>query len=170
MKARPLRWIAISLTAATAGALFGCASSPSSQGAGFAASIRGATHEKAALPGKPGCFWLSNFDGSWTVLNDSELIVYAPFESQPYLIKLFAPVPDLKFHQRLGFDAVEGTGSICNGTMDILVVPNWEPHRVPIVAVRALTVPEERHLLEENHIKLPRGAKPTKGNRVATSH
>ncbi len=121
------------------------------------------------LPGKPACFWLDNFDGSWTVLNDSELIVYAPFYSQPYLIKLFEPVPDLKFHERLGFDAAEGTGSVCDGAMDDLVVPHWEPHRVPILAVRQLTVPEERHLLAENHIKLPPGAKPTKGNQVATA-
>ena len=46
------------------------------------------------------------------MLNDSELIVYAPFYSQPYLVKLFEPVQGLRFHERLGFDAVEGTGSI----------------------------------------------------------
>lgn len=62
----------------------------------------------------------------------------------------------------------EHTGMICNDAMDDLVVPHWEPHRIPIVAVRELTVPEARHLLAENHIRLPPGSKPAKGNQVAT--
>lgn len=57
---------------------------------------------------------------------------------------------------------------ICNDAMDDLVVPHWEPHRIPIVAVRELTVLEARHLLAENHIRLPPGSKPAKGNQVAT--
>jgi hypothetical protein len=48
---------------------------------------------------------------------------------------------------------------ICNDTMDDLVVPHWEPHRVPIVAVRKLTVREADRLLAENHIKPPHRSK-----------
>ncbi|MGA7538265.1 MAG: DUF6491 family protein [Steroidobacteraceae bacterium] len=158
--ARPLRLIAISLLGAAAAALLGCASSQGATGA------KGQT--SAALPGTPGCFWLRDFDGSWTVLNDSELIVYVPMHSQPYLIKLFAPVPDLKFDQRLGFQDIEHSGMICDGEMDNLAVPHWEPRRMPIVAVRKLTVPEERSLLVENHIKLPSASHPSKGNHGAT--
>src|SRR6185437_10571266 len=169
MRARPLRRIAIALLAAIAASLWGCASSPfspASQGAAVAANLGSTGRNAAPLPGEPGCFWLSNFDGSWTVLNKSELIIYAPLYSQPYLIRLFAPVPTLKFHERLGFVDTERTGMICNDTMDALVVPHWEPEHVPIVAVRKLTMAEARHLLAENHIKLPRGQKPAKGNQA----
>lgn len=168
MQARLLRSIAAALLSAAVMSLCGCAASPASQGAGMAANVAGASRKAAPLPGKPGCFWLSNFDGSWTVLNDSELIVYAPLYSHPYLVKLFEPVPTLKFHERLGFADIERTGMICNDTMDDLLVPHWEPHRVPIVAVRELTVPEANQLLAENHIKLPRAAKPAKGNQAET--
>ncbi|MGH8290141.1 MAG: DUF6491 family protein [Steroidobacteraceae bacterium] len=159
MKARALRLATIGLLAVVAGAMLGCAST---HGAGANSP------KTAALPGTPGCFWLRNFDGSWTVLNDSELIVYVPMYSQPYLIKLFAPVPNLKFDERLGFQDVEHSGMICDGEMDNLAVPHWGPGRIPIVAVRKLTVPEERSLLVENHLKPPPGSHPSKGNHGAT--
>jgi hypothetical protein len=168
MRARPLRFLGIGLSLAAAALLFGCASNPSRQGVDHAANLGSKSHETVALPGKPGCFWLSNFDGSWTVLNESELIVYAPVYSKPYLVKLFEPVPTLRFRKRLGFEDVERTGMICDGTMDNLVVPHWEPHRIPIVAVRELTAPQARRLLAENHIKVPPGAKPAKSNQTAT--
>jgi len=167
VRALPLRCVAIALLAATT-ILSSCASSPASQGAGVAAALRSPSPKTASLPGTPGCFWLSNFDGSWTVLNDSELIIYAPLYSQPYLIKLFEPVPTLRFREVLGFADAQRTGMICNDTMDDLVVPHWEPHRVPIVAVRKLTVPEAKRLLAENHIKLPSRSKPAKGNQPVT--
>jgi hypothetical protein len=101
------------------------------------------------------------------VVNESELMVYAPLYSEPYLIKLLAPVPTLKFHERPGFIDTGHTGMICDDTMDTLVVAHWEPARVPIMAVRKLTVAGARHLLAENHIELPRGPKPAKGNQAA---
>jgi hypothetical protein len=162
--ARSPPWVTTALLAAGATMLWGCASSPSSQGAGVAAALRSPGGKGAALAGTPGCFWLSNFDGSWTVLNDSELIVYAPLHSEPYLIRLFEPVPTLRFHERLGFADSEHTGMICSDTMDALVVPRWEPERVPIVAVRKLTGPEAERLLAENHIKQPDRSKPAKGD------
>ncbi len=165
MRSRPVRLIAISLIAAAAAALLGCATQPAHSRAAATAATREKT---AALPGKPGCFWLQNFDGSWTVLNDSELIVYAPSFSRPYLIKLFEPVLTLKFAQRLGFVDVERSGMICNSAMDELIVPHWQPHRVPIVAVRQLTRPEERQLMVENHLEVPKkGSRPKKGNQAA---
>lgn len=158
LEARSLRGISLTVAlAAAAAALYGCASSPSSQAAGLAANLGAGRQKSAPLPGKPGCFWLSNFDGSWTVLNDSELIVYAALRSKPYLIQLFTPVPSLRFHERLGFADSEHTGMICNGAMDDLVVPHSEPHHVPILAVRELTMPEARRLLVQNHIKPPPG-------------
>jgi Family of unknown function (DUF6491) len=99
------------------------------------------------LPGKPACFWKSNFQGDWTVLNDSTLIVQAPLPRDVYVIKLFEPVFDLSFKQRLGFEDREHTGQICNDGDDYLVVPDWQPPQVPIVAVHALTMAEHDHLL-----------------------
>ncbi|HEY7929663.1 MAG TPA: DUF6491 family protein [Steroidobacteraceae bacterium] len=110
----------------------------------------------AALPGKPGCFWLRNFDGSWTALNQRQLLVYAPLTSPPYLVQLFQPIPTLRFAQRLGFEDVERSGMICNNAADYAIVPNWQPHRVTITAVHQVTEQEARQLLLANGLKAPR--------------
>lgn len=162
MQVRPPRWIALGVLLASAATLLGCASTPG------APHARAGAQNTAALPGKPGCFWLRDFDGSWTVLNDQELIVHVPLQTQPYLIKLFAPVPALKFDQRLGFQDVEHSGMICDGELDNLVVPHWAPHLIPIVAVRRLSGPQERRLLADNHIKLAPRSQPGKGSSGAT--
>jgi hypothetical protein len=99
------------------------------------------------LPGKPGCFWKSNFQGDWTVLNESTLIVRAPLPKDVYVIKLFEPVFDLSFKQGLGFEDKEHTGQICNNGDDYLIVPGWQPPQVPIVAVHALRMGEQDQLL-----------------------
>jgi hypothetical protein len=99
------------------------------------------------LPGKPGCFWKSSFQGDWTVLNDSTLIVRAPLPKDVYVIKLFEPVFNLSFKQGLGLEDREHTGQICNNGDDYLLVPGWEPPQVPIVAVHALTAAEQEQLL-----------------------
>jgi hypothetical protein len=99
------------------------------------------------LPGKPACFWKSNFQGEWTVLNDSTVIVQAPLEKDAYVIKLFEPVFDLSFKEGLGFEDREQTGQICNDGDDYLVVPGWQPPQVPILAVHALTMAEQDQLL-----------------------
>jgi hypothetical protein len=100
------------------------------------------------LPGKPACFWKSSFQGDWTVLNDSTLIVQAPLPKDVYVIKLFEPVFDLSFKERLGFEDREHTGQICNDGDDYLVVPDWQPPQVPIVAVHSLTMGEHDQLLQ----------------------
>jgi len=100
------------------------------------------------LPGKPACFWKSNFQGDWTVLNDSTLIVHAPLPKDIYVIKLFEPVFTLNFKEGLGLDDREHTGQICNDGDDYLLVPGWQPPQVPIVAVHALTTDEQAQLLK----------------------
>jgi hypothetical protein len=113
------------------------------------------------LPGKPGCFWKSNFQGDWTVLNDSTLIVRAPLAKDAYVVKLFEPVFNLSFDQALGFEDKEHTGQICNNGDAYLVLPHWEPPEVPIVAVHALTSLEENQLLAAAGRRVPQhGARP----------
>ena len=90
------------------------------------------------LPGKPACFWKSSFQGDWTVLNDSTLIMHAPLPKDAYVIKLFEPVFDLSFKQGFGFEDREHTGQICNNGDDYLLVPAWQLLQVLIVAVHAL--------------------------------
>jgi hypothetical protein len=111
-----------------------------------------------SLPGKPACFWKANFQGDWTVLNDSTLIVHAPLSKDAYVIKLFEPVFNLSFDQGLGFEDREQTGQICNNGDDYLIVPDWQPPQVPIVAVHALTMAEENQLLQAAGKPVPHSA------------
>ena len=163
MKQGPLHVAALGVLAAGLAGLIGCASTPPAAAQGGAA----APHARAAatLPGTPSCFYLINFEGSWTVLSEDELIIYAPLYSNPYLIKLFEPIPNLKFDQRLGFYDVERTGMICDNADDDLVVPNWQPHRIPIVAVHQLTVAQADDLLRAHGIKVPPGGHNGKGGK-----
>jgi len=115
------------------------------------------------LPGKPGCFWKSSFQGDWTVLNDSTLIVHAPLPKDIYVIKLFEPVFSLSFKEGLGFEDREHSGQICNTGDDYLLVPGWQPPQVPIVAVHSLTTAEEERLLRAAGKAVPRSKGPQKG-------
>jgi hypothetical protein len=110
------------------------------------------------LPGKPACFWRSSFQGDWTILNESTLIVRAPLPKDAYVIKLFEPVFNLSFDQGLGFEDKEHTGQICNDGDSYLVVPDWQPRQIPIVAVHALTPEQEKELLRAAGKPVPRMA------------
>lgn len=170
MHPRPLRFVATGVIAAAAAALLGCASAPE----GYATESAATGREIAALPGKPGCFWLTGFDGSWTVLTDSELIVYDTVFSRPYLMKLFEPVPEFKFRHQIGFGVYPpDRHRICTDSRDYLLLPRWRAWSDMIVAVRELTVPEERQLLLQYHVKLPRSLSApslsTKRSRSTTS-
>jgi hypothetical protein len=156
MRPQPLRFVAAILIAGT-GILLGCASTSGGRATNNAAiSRRGVT-----LPGKPACYRVADFAGSWAVLNNSELIVPDPVFSRWYLIKLSEPVFDLKFKLRYNvrFEPFPpDTELICSSSSrstDYLRVPHWGLGRAPILAVRELTVAERRQLLLQNHIKPP---------------
>ena len=97
------------------------------------------------LPGKETCFWTRDlFD--WTVLNDTTLLVHAPMKSDAYLVKLFAPITDMDFDLRLGFQSPPAQfNMICKDGHVIARGPI--PQRELIVAVRALTPTEATQLL-----------------------
>ncbi|MGH8141085.1 MAG: DUF6491 family protein [Steroidobacteraceae bacterium] len=137
--------VAAALAVAVVAAVAGCASSAQ------------LSKEQAALPGKPACFFLANFQGDWTVLNDTSLIVSIPPSARDaYLIKLFEPIYSLRFQEHLGFQDVEHSGQICNGSDDKLVVRERGQPPVPIVAVRQITPLEQRQLLRAAGLKVPR--------------
>jgi hypothetical protein len=73
-----------------------------------------------------------------------------------YVVKLFEPVFNLSFKQGLGFEDQEHTGQICNDGDDYLLVPGWQPPRVPIVAVHALTMDQQDQLLRAAGKPVPR--------------
>lgn len=143
---------------AMAAVALGCATTaqPPPSGAKPANPSKLANLTKAAnLPGKPACFWKANFQGDWTVLNDSTLIVHAALPQDAYVIKLFEPVFGLGFRLRLGFVDREHTGQICDQGDDYLQVPGGQPPQVPITAVRALTASEQNELLQAAGMPVP---------------
>jgi hypothetical protein len=101
------------------------------------------SHPAAApLPGSDACVFMREvFD--WTVVDESTLIVYAPMRKDAYLLKLFEPVPELNFKERVGFEDSDHNGMLCGNGGDYLVLrDDIGPRRVPIVAFRKLT-PEQ---------------------------
>lgn len=142
MQIRPLLINAVSALAAIAAGCATTAQPPPSK-----ANLDNLTKVEN-LPGKASCFWKSTFQGDWTVLNDSTLIVRAPLPKDAYVVKLFEPVFNLSFKQGLGFEDREHTGQICNDGDNYLLVPGWQPPQVPIVAVHALTMAEQGQLLQ----------------------
>jgi Family of unknown function (DUF6491) len=105
----------------------------------------------AALPGTPGCFLRSDFRGDWQVLNNTNLIVYAPPlpSRNPYLIRLALPVVGLNFNTRLGLQSVTTSSRICGNLNAYLLVPGNTPARVLITAVQELSPAERDRLLAE---------------------
>jgi hypothetical protein len=114
--------------------------------AGCATTGTPARQASAPLPGTDACVFLSTvYD--WEVVDPTTLIVYAPMRKDPYLLKLFEPVVDLDFKQRVGFEDSDHSGMLCGNGIDYLVVRGDIPWRVPIVAFRKLSVDQARQLL-----------------------
>lgn len=121
-------------------AMAGCATTHGSESA----------RTRAALPGTPACFLRRNFLGSWTVLNNSTLIVYTlPSNRGAYLIKLQQPAVGLNFNVRLGLSDVQHTPRICGNRNAFLLVPGNMPPRILITDVRELTDNERNQLLAQ---------------------
>jgi hypothetical protein len=115
------------------------------------------------LPGKDGCFWTRSLF-NWTVLDDSTLVVHAPMKQDAYLIKLFAPISGLTFHERLGFEGGGGDpAQICSNNA-YMIAGGPIPEREPIVAVRSLTPDEAKTLLASRGTKPAHQTPPAGGN------
>jgi hypothetical protein len=116
------------------------------------------SHPAAPLPGTDACVFMSEVS-DWVVVDASTLIVYAPMRTDPYLLKLFEPVPELSFKQRVGFEDSDHDGRLCGNGADYLVVRDDSvPLRVPIVAFRKLTPEQAKQLLPA--AKTPAGQSP----------
>jgi hypothetical protein len=82
----------------------------------------------------------------WTVLDNSTLIVNAPGPGNHFLVKLFAPVPDLAFQTRLGFESRGGDLDRFCRDNGYVVSRDSINFREPVVAVHALTELDARQL------------------------
>lgn len=102
----------------------------------------------ANLPGKEACFWTSTIF-NWTALDDSTLIVDAPTEQAPYLVKLMAPIPGLRASDRVGFLGGDPTGMFCK--MSSVFIRGSLSYREPVVAVRALTPAQAKEMLARDN-------------------
>jgi len=122
--------------------------------AGFSALLAGCATRPAPpdkfplaqLPGSPACIWGINLD-DWQALDDSTLLVHAPLPSDAYVVKLFAPDPQLPFRERLGFQDADDNGQICS-IGDYLIIGGPMRERLPITAVRKLTTQQAQALRE----------------------
>jgi Family of unknown function (DUF6491) len=135
MPASIRRRSALLTLALAAVAASGCASSR-------AASERAAT----PLPGTDACVFIRNIY-DWQVINPTTMIVYAPLRKDAYLLKLFAPVQDLDFKERVGFEDSDHNGQLCGFGDDLVVRDEIGARRTPIVAFRRLTPEQLRQLL-----------------------
>jgi len=97
------------------------------------------------LPGTDACVFIRDIY-SWDVIDQSTLIIYAPLSKDPYLVKLFAPVPELPFKERIGFESTGASNQLCR--MDDLLVRGEAPRRIPIVALRRISSDEAKQLLK----------------------
>jgi Family of unknown function (DUF6491) len=133
MSCLPWRFAAMSLAACALALGAACASNPS---AAHAAQV--------PLPGKNACIFTVELS-DWVVLDDSTLIVYAPLHRQPYLLKLFAPITGLSFHESLGFEDSEHNGQLCRG--DYVLARGELPQRMPISALQRISPEQAKQLL-----------------------
>lgn len=124
--------------------------------AGCATTATGSHPAAAPLPGTDACVFMS-LVSDWVVVDASTLIVYAPQRKDAYLLKLFEPVPELNFKERVGFEDSDHDGMLCgNGADYLLVRDDAVPMRVPVVAFRKLTPEQARQLLPPE--KTPAGS------------
>ncbi len=115
--------------------------------AGCMTGAAGSHPAAAPLPGTDACVFMREVS-DWVVVDASTLIVYAPLRKDAYLLKLFEPIPELNFKERVGFEDSDHDGMLCGNGGDYLVVrDDIGPQRVPIVAFRKLTSAEAKQLL-----------------------
>jgi hypothetical protein len=101
----------------------------------------------APLPGTDACVFIRNVS-DWDVIDSTTMIVYAPQRQDAYLLKLFAPVPELNFKQRVGFEDSDHNGQLCGNGDNLVVRDEGSSWRTPIVAFRKLTPEQAKQLVQ----------------------
>jgi Family of unknown function (DUF6491) len=115
--------------------------------AGCATSRTQPERVAAPWPGTDACVFISNVS-DWDVIDATTMIVYAPLRKDAYLLKLFAPLPELNFKQRVGFEDSDHNGQLCGNGDYLLIRDEVSSRRMPIVAFRKLTPEQAKQLLQ----------------------
>jgi Family of unknown function (DUF6491) len=98
----------------------------------------------------------ANQPQSWQVLDDEQLVLWGPAQKGAYLVKLFAPVPDLRFAETLAFIDGDHNGMICGGDADKIAVPRSHITSFPAIisSMRKVDEAELVTLGEKYKVKL----------------
>ena len=100
--------------------------------------------EAPAAPRAARCFRVADVY-NWRVIDDRQLIVYAPGRRDAWHLRLFATCTGLRFTEVLAFRAA-GTDRICGDPGDEIA---WRGNRCSIAAVRAVSPAEVKALLDK---------------------
>lgn len=110
----------------------------------------------AADTGKDRECLFSSQPQSWRVLDQQQLIIWGPSQKDAYLVKLFAPVQDLRFTETLAFIDDDHNGMICGDGGDKIAVPGSKVSSFPtiITSMRKVDDAELLALGEKYKMKL----------------
>lgn len=93
---------------------------------------------------------------SWRVLDQQNLVIWGASQKDAYLVKLFAPVQDLRFTETLAFIDDDHNGMICGSGGDKIAVPDSKisSFPTPITSMRRVDDAELVALGEKYKMKL----------------
>ncbi len=93
---------------------------------------------------------------SWRVLDQQQLVIWGPSQKDAYLVKLFAPVQDLRFTESLAFIDDDHNGMICGDGGDKIAIPDSKVSSFPTI-ISSMRKVDEAELLalgEQYKVKL----------------
>ncbi len=92
----------------------------------------------------------------WKVLDNQTLILWGPTQKDAYLVKLFAPVSEMRFAMTLAVIDDDHNGMICGDSTDKIAVPNTPVTSLPtnITSMRKVDDAELVALGEKYKVKL----------------
>lgn len=91
---------------------------------------------------------------NWDVLDNETLIIWAPTQKNPYLVKLWSPAFGLKHEFTLGFEDGNNDGQFCDYGQDKIVVRGPAgPERYNLRTVRRLDEAEAKALIASSKEK-----------------
>lgn len=97
-------------------------------------AAEGNDEEPGSSPARD-CFWVDTVH-SWKVLDNRNLIIYAPSRRCPYHVELMVSCSGLRFAEHIGFRDTDAR--ICGWGGDMLIIPHDLPVRCPIKSVTRL--------------------------------
>jgi len=117
--------------------------------------------QETAIRGSDCVFFRSVYD--WTVLDDHNMVIWAPSHRDAYQIYMLTPLVGLDFNFKLGFVDRDHDGQLCGFSRDEIIVPDRGfPQRSTITAMKRLDAEAIVKLEEQYKVKLTRDTKKAK--------